>query len=161
MTRVPITRAGYRRLLRELTFLRRVVRPQVLDDLREARAFGVSTDNQQYLLARERWLVLDRKIRDLEEKVARCEIFVGRRFITKQMVFGAICLLQNVDTGQVHSFQLVGPQESDAANGRLAIDSPLGAALLGRREGEEVLVTTPGGLRTYRLLAIDLPLSSH
>jgi len=78
MTRVPITRAGYRRLLRELTFLRRVVRPQVLDDLREARAFGISTDNQQYLLARERWLVLDRKIRYLEEQLSQCEIFAGR-----------------------------------------------------------------------------------
>lgn len=157
MTRVPITRAGYRRLLRELTFLRRVVRPQVLDHLREARAFGISTDNQQYLLARERWLVLDRKIRDLEAQLSQCEIFVGRKFFVTRMSFGAIALVQNVDTGQVHSFQLVGPHESDAANGRLAIDSPLGAALLDRREGEEIVVTTPGGLRTYRLLAIDLP----
>ncbi len=156
MTRVPITRAGYRRLLRELTFLRRVVRPQVLDELREARAFGISTDNQQYLLARERWLVLDRKIRDLEEQLSRCEIFAGRKFFVNRMGFGAIALVQNVATGQVHSFQLVGPHESDAANGRLAIDSPLGAALLDRREGEEFVVATPGGLRTYRLLVIDL-----
>ncbi len=156
MTRVPITRAGYRRLLRELTFLRRVVRPQVLDDLREARAFGVSSDNQQYLLARERWLVLDRKIRDLEAQLSQCEIFAGRKFFVNRMGFGAIALVQNVDTGQVHSFQLVGPHESDAANGRLAIDSPLGAALLDRREGDEIVVTAPGGLRTYRLLAIEL-----
>ena len=156
MTRVPITRAGYRRLLRELTFLRRVVRPQVLDDLREARAFGISSDNQQYLLARERLLVLDRKIRDLEEQLSVCEIFAGRKFFVNRMGFGAIAHVQNVATGQVHSFQLVGPHESDAANGRLAIDSPLGAALLDRREGEEFVVATPGGLRTYRLLVIDL-----
>ncbi len=156
MTPVPITRVGYRRLLRELTFLRRVVRPQVLDDLGEARAFGISTDNEQYLLARERWLLLDRKIHDLEEQLSQCEVFAGRKFFATRMGFGAMALVQNVDTGQVHSFQLVGPHESDAANGRLAIDSPLGSALLDRQEGDEIVLTAPGGLRTYRLLAIEL-----
>lgn len=157
MTKVPITRSGHHRLLKELTTLRRVVRPEVLDDLREARAFGVTVDNQQYLAARQRCLLLERKIHDLEEKLALCEVFVGRKFSFKRIVFGAITLLLNVDSGQLHSYQLVGPFESDAGNGRISLDSPLGASLMGQREGQQITVQTPGGLRTYRILAIDLP----
>lgn len=157
MTKVPITRAGHHRLLKELTTLRRVVRPEVLDDLREARAFGVTVDNQQYLIARQRCLMIERKIQDLEEKLALCEVFVGRKLSHRRIVFGAVALLLNVDTGQLHSYQLVGPYESDPGNGRIAIDCPLGASLMGRLEGQQVVVQTPRGLRTYRILAIELP----
>jgi transcription elongation factor GreA len=154
MTKVPITRSGHRRLLEELTYLRRVVRPEVLEELRDARAFGVRVDNHQYLIARERQLVLEKKICDLEEKLSLCEVFVGRKFSFKQLVFGAVAVIQNIDTGQRHRYQLVGPYESDIGNGKLAVDSPLGRSLMGRREGEEITVYTPSGIRIYRILAI-------
>lgn len=156
MTKVPITRSGLHRLLKELTYLRQVVRPEVLEELRDARAFGVNVDNHQYFIARERQLVLEKRIYDLEEKLSRCEVFVGRKFSFKQVAFGAVALIQNVDTGQRHRYQLVGPFESDVGNGKLAVDSPLGRCLMGRREGEEVIVYTPAGLRIYRILAIIL-----
>jgi transcription elongation factor GreA len=155
MRKVPITRYGHHRLLKELAYLRRVVRPEVLEDLREARAFGVKTDNQQYLLARERHVILEKKIHDLEEKLSLCEIFAGRKFYVKQVGFGATTLIRNVDTGEECRFQLVGPYESDIQSGRLSIESPLGRSLLGRGEGEEVTVYTPAGIRIYRILAID------
>ncbi len=154
--KIPITRFGYRRLLRELLHLRRVVRPEVLDDLREARAYGVKLDNQQYLNARERHLVLQRKIQELEEKLARCEVVIGRKYIRKQAGFGTVIVIQNIDTGQVNEYQLVGPYESDVGNGRLSIESPVGRCLLGHAEGEEVTVYTPSGIRIYRILAIQL-----
>jgi transcription elongation factor GreA len=155
MRKVPITRCGHHRLLKELTYLRRVVRPEVLEELREARAFGVKTDNQQYLLARERHLVLEKKIRDLEEKLSLCEVFAGRKFCVKQAGFGTTTLIRNDDTGEEHRFQLVGPYESDIKGGRLSIESPLGRCLLGLGEGDEVTVYTPAGIRRYRILAID------
>lgn len=156
MKKVPITRSGHHRLLKELTYLRRVVRPEVLDDLREARAFGVKSDNQQYLLARERQLMLEKKIRDLEEKLSVCEVFAGRKFYIKRAGFGTTALVRNLDTGEEYRFQLVGPYESDVRNGRLSIESPLGRCLLGSGEEEEVTVYTPAGIRRYRILAIDL-----
>jgi transcription elongation factor GreA len=156
MKKVPITRYGHYRLLKELTDLRRVVRPEVLEDLREARAFGVKSDNQQYLLARERHLVLEKKIRDLEEKLSLCEVFAGRKFTVKKAVFGTTTLIRNLDTGEEYCFQLVGPYESDITSGRLSIESPLGRCLLGLAEGDEVTVYTPAGIRRYRILAIDL-----
>ncbi len=156
MRKVPITRYGHYRLLKELTHLRRVVRPEVLEELREAMAFGVKADNQQYLLARERHRVLQKKIGDLEEKLALCEVFAGRKFFTKQVAFGTSALIRNMDTGEECRFQLVGPYESDIRNGRLSIESPLGNCLMGRREGEEVTVSTPAGIRLYRILAIEV-----
>jgi transcription elongation factor GreA len=156
MKKVPITRHGHHRLLKELTHLRRVVRPEVLDELREARAFGVKTDNQQYLLARERHLVLEKKIYDLEKKLSFCEVFVGRKFFFKQIGFGTRALIQNIDTGENYRFQMVGPYESDVSDGKLSIDSPLGSCLMGRFEGEDVTVFTPAGIRLYRILEIEI-----
>jgi len=155
MTKVPITRYGHHRLLRELAYLRREVRPQVLEDLREARAFGVKIDNQQYLLARERHLVLERQIQDLEDKLSRSEVFAGRKYRSKQVAFAATALIQNVHTGEKHTYQLVGPYESDVRNGRISIESPLGSRLMGCREGEEITVVAPAGIRVYRVLAIE------
>ena len=155
--KVPITRSGHHCLLKELTYLRHVVRPKLLDDLREARSFGVTIANQHYLFARERLVMLERKIQDLEEKLSLSEIFAGRKFVFKRVAFGAIVLIQSVDSGQKHCFQLVGPYESDPGNGKIATDSPLGCCLMGCREGEEVKLHSPGGLRIYRILAIEFP----
>lgn len=156
MTKVPITRYGYYRLLKELVYLRRVVRPEVLEELQEARSFGVKLDNQQYLHARERQVVLQRKIEDLEEKLARSEVVVGRKFYFRQASFGTVIAILNVDTGQTHKYQLVGPYESDVNSGRLSIESPVGRCLMGRYEGDEVTVYTPSGIRIYRILSIQI-----
>jgi transcription elongation factor GreA len=156
MRKVPITRYGHYLLLKELAYLRRVIRPEVIEELREARAFGVKTDNQQYLLARERYVVLEKKIHDLEEKLSCCEVFAGRKFTFKQVGFGTTTLIQNVDTGEKSQYQLVGPYESDIRNGKLSVEAPLGNCLMGRFEGEEVTVHTPSGIRIYRILAIEI-----
>ncbi|MCK8602346.1 GreA/GreB family elongation factor [Desulfoferrobacter suflitae] len=155
MSKVPITRYGYYRLVKELTYLRRVVRPKVLEELQEARSYGVKLNNQQYLHARERHVVLQRKIQDIEEKLARSEVFVGRKFYFRQAGFGTVIAVLNVDTGQAHEYQLVGPYESDVNNGKLSIESPVGRCLMGRREGDEVAVSTPAGVRVYRILSIQ------
>ncbi len=154
--KVPITRSGHKRLLRELSHLRRVVRPEVLDELHEARGYGVKIENQQYMLARERHATLQKKINELEEKLAACEIFVGRKFFFKQVSFGVVITVQNLNSGDVNRFQMVGPWESDVSDGRLSVDSPVGRGLMGHGEGEEVMVYTPSGDRSYRILSIEL-----
>jgi transcription elongation factor GreA len=154
--KIPITRRGYCRLLKQLGHLRRVVRPEVLEELREARAYGVKMDNQQYLLARERNLALQRKIQDMEEKLARCEVFVGRKFAFRQVAFGTVAVIQNIDTGETHRYQMVGPYESDVQEGKISVESPVGSNLMGRFEGDEVTVYTPSGIRVYRILSIEI-----
>jgi transcription elongation factor GreA len=153
--KVPITRYGYKHLLSELVYLRRVLRPEVLEELREARTYGVKFENQQYLVAKERHVVLQKRIRDLEERLAHCEVVVGRKFYFKQVGFGTNIIIQNVDTGNVYRYQMVGPYESDVSNGKLSIDSPVGRCVMGHKEGDEVTVYTPGGIRIYRVLSIQ------
>lgn len=155
MSKVPITRPGYRQLLQDLLHLRRDVRPVVLEELQEARAFGVRMDNQQYLAARERHMVVQRKIMELEQKLARCEIVVGRKLILKRAGFGAVIRIRNEDTGETCRYELVGPYESNVTGGKLSIDSPVGRSLVGRGEGEEVVVYAPSGMRIYRILSIE------
>jgi transcription elongation factor GreA len=154
MEKIPITRNGYRSLRQELQHLRGIQRPRVLEELQEARLFGVKTGNHQYLLAREKYAVLQRKIADLEEKLHVCEVVVGRKFYSKQVVFGTVAVILNLDTGERHEFQLVGPYESDVKSGRLSVHSPVGRGLMERFEGDEITVFTPGGMRVYRILAI-------
>ncbi len=132
------------------------MRPEVLDELCEARGYGVKIENQQYLLARERHASLQKKINDLEEKLAGCEIVVGRKFFFKQVGFGTVITIRNLESGEVNRFQMVGPWESDVSSGKLSIDSPVGRGVMGRHEGEEVLVYTPSGARFYRILSIEI-----
>lgn len=132
------------------------MRPEVLDELREARGYGVKIENQQYLLARERHVSLQKRINDLEEKLAGCEIVVGRKFFFKQVSFGTSIAVKNLESGEINRFQMVGPWESDVSSGMLSIDSPVGRGLMGHREGDEVFVQTPSGPRSYRILSIEI-----
>lgn len=156
MEKVPISRYGHKNLQRELVYLRRVVRPQILEELREARAYGVKANNQQYLQARERHVLLQKKILDLEKKLAHCEVVVGRKFYCKQVGFGVTIEVRNIDTGEKYRYQLVGPYESDVSSGKLSVQSPVGNCLMGHYEGDEVTVYTPAGIRIYRILSIQV-----
>ncbi len=122
----------------------------------EARGYGVKIENQQYLSARERHAVLQKKINDLEEKLAGCEIVVGRKFFFKQVGFGTVITIQNLLSGEINRFEIVGPWESDVSGGKLSVDSPVGKGVMGHREGDEVLVYTPSGIRSYRILSIEI-----
>ncbi len=132
------------------------MRPEVLDELREARGYGVKIENQQYLSARERHAILQKKINDLEEKLAGCEIVVGRKFFFKQVGFGTVITIENLLSGEINRFEIVGPWESDVSGGKLSVDSPVGKGVMGHREGDEVLVYTPSGARSYRILSIEI-----
>ena len=124
--------------------------------MREARGYGVKIENQQYLSARERHAILQKKINDLEEKLAGCEIVVGRKFFFKQVGFGTVITIENLLSGEINRFEIVGPWESDVSGGKLSIDSPVGKGVMGHREGDEVLVYTPSGTRSYRILSIEI-----
>jgi len=108
------------------------------------------------LLARERHLSLQKKINDLEEKLADCEIVVGRKFFFKQVGFGTVITIKNLESGELNRFEMVGPWESDVSCGKLSIDSPVGQGVMGHREGDEVVVYTPSGTRSYRIVSIEI-----
>lgn len=154
MQKRPITRNGYERLRAELAFLCRFVRPRVIEDLSHARSFGYKANNLQFFAARERQALVEGRIEDLRRKLSLSEIIIGHELGTFAVGFGAQVEVENLDNGDCCVFQIVGPYESDALNGRISIDSPMGRSLLGRRVGEEITVYAPGGARAYRILAI-------
>ncbi|HVO83797.1 MAG TPA: transcription elongation factor GreA [Syntrophobacteria bacterium] len=154
MRKRPITRNGYEKLRAELAFLCRFVRPRVIEDLSHARSFGYKANNLQFFAARERHAFVEGRIEDLRRKLSLSEIVVGQQFGTLAVGFGAQVEVENLDNGDCSRYQVVGPYESDALNGRISIDSPMGRSLLGRRVGEEITVYAPGGARSYRILAI-------
>ena len=156
MDKFPITRTGFQKLLQELLYLRRRVRPEVLDELAESRVYGYKINNQQFLWAQERHAFVQGKIQNLEYKLARCEVVVGQKLIVKRIAFGTRTVVLNLDTGEETCYQLVGPFESDVENGKLSICSPVGRNLMGRMVGDEISVYTPGGIRNYRVLEILL-----
>ena len=154
MEKRPITRNGYERLRAELSFLCRFVRPQVMEDLCDARSYGYKPNNLQYFAARERQAFVEGRIEDLRRKISLSEIVVRQHLLSSTASFGATVQVEDIDTGHRACYQLVGPFEADAMHDRISIDSPVGRALLGRRAGEEVSVYAPGGVRSYLIILV-------
>jgi transcription elongation factor GreA len=156
MEKILLTRAGYEKLIRELEFISRVERPQVVQEILEAAQEGrieKNTDFQSALAHRRR---LERRMRQLQQTLANAEVLVGSNLSPRQVRFNARVKVVNLSTGQEREFKMVGPLEADAAAGHLSLASPLGKALLGRAPGERIQVQTPGGVRSYQVLEIRM-----
>lgn len=154
MDRVPLTRQGYEALKTELQKLKREERPQNIRAIEEARAHGDLSENAEYAAAKDRQGFIEGRIGELEYKLSNVDIIDVVNLPKDRVVFGSRVRLENVDTGEDVKYQLVGPDESDIANGRISVTSPLGRAILGKKPGDEMTVETPGGKRCYELIEI-------
>ncbi len=154
MERIPITKEGYNTLKEELERLKRVERPKNIKAIEEARAHGDLSENAEFHAAKERQSFLSGRIEDLEYKLASADIIDTGQLPKDRAVFGCRVLLENVDTGEESEYQLVGPDESDAKNGRISIVSPLGKALIGKKPFDELTLQVPNGKRCYEIVEI-------
>ena len=154
MARSPITREGYNTLHKELGNLIKVVRPQVVKAIEEARAHGDLSENAEYVAAKERQSFVEKKIHEIEQKLANSEIMDTTNLPNDRVGFGSMVTLENLDNGDEVTYQIVGPDESDIPSGKISIASPLGKALIGKEADEEVTVKTPGGTKNYAVLKI-------
>jgi transcription elongation factor GreA len=154
MARAPITREGYNQLQKEMDNLKKVVRPQVMKDIEEARAHGDLSENAEYVAAKEKQAFTEKRIYDIEQRLATCEIIETCNYPTDKVGFGSVVSLQNLNNGGEVTYQIVGPDESNIPSGKISIVSPLGRALLGKEVDDEVLVQTPGGVKSYTVLKI-------
>jgi transcription elongation factor GreA len=154
MARSPITRNGYNNLQKELENLKRVVRPQVIKAIEEARAHGDLNENAEYVAAKERQSFVEKKIYETEQKLANSEIMDTLPHSNGQVGFGAIVTLENLSNRGKVTYKIVGPDESDISSGKISIASPLGKALIGKEVNDEVIVQTPGGTKNYTILKI-------
>jgi len=155
MQRVPITRDGYERLKTELQRLQREERPAVIKAIEEARAHGDISENAEYEAAKEKQGLIETRINDLTQKLGFSEIIDPSDDDNGRITFGSTVVMEDLETGEVTSYQLVGPYEADVQAGTISVTSPLGKALIGKEEGEEVRVQTPKGIRNVEILEIQ------
>jgi transcription elongation factor GreA len=154
LERIPITRQGYEMLKNQLSHIKSVERPKNIQAIEEARAHGDLSENAEFDAAKDRQSFLEAKINELSYKLAHADIIDPKDLPKDKAVFGSTVVLENVETGDVFEYQLVGPDESNIGQGKISVSSPLGKSLLGRKPGEEVQINAPGGKRRYEIIEI-------
>jgi transcription elongation factor GreA len=154
LDRIPVTKQGFEALKKELENLKKNERPQNIKAIEEARAHGDLSENAEYAAAKDRQSFLERRIGELEFKLANIDIIETDKLPKDRAVFGSKVVLENIETGEDVSYQLVGPDESDIEKGRISVSSPLGRAIIGRKPGDELTLEVPGGKRSYELIEI-------
>ncbi|EGV51378.1 transcription elongation factor GreA [Candidatus Endoriftia persephone] len=155
MNKVPLTARGANKLQEELQELKSVARPQVIKAIAEARAHGDLKENAEYHAAREQQSFIEGRIKDIEGKLSHAQIIdVTTINANGKVVFGATVDVIELDNNEEHTFQIVGDDEADIKSGLISVSSPIARALIGKAEGDEVNLETPGGLREFEVLEI-------
>lgn len=154
METVPITREGFDNLKKELERMLNVERPANVKSIEEARSHGDLSENAEYHAAKERQGFIEGRIQELQVQIGECEIIeIEGRY--EKAIFGATVTVENVDTEEERTVQLVGPYESAPEKGRISVRSPLGRSLIGKEEGDEVRVKTPKGIQELVITSIE------
>ena len=154
--RIPITPKGYQKLKEELHRLKTVDRQEVIKAIEFARSLGDLSENAEYATAKDRQSFVEGRIQELGYKLGAAEIIDPDKLTNKnRVVFGVFVTLEDIDTGEIVKYQLIGPDETEPDNGRISITSPIGKALIGREVDDEVQVRAPGGIREFIIMEIE------
>ena len=152
---IPITVAGAEKLRRELDELKRVKRPAVVQAIAEAREKGDLSENAEYDAAKEMQGHIEGRIAELEGKIPMLQIIDPKTLQAgERIVFGATVELEDEDSGNTKSYQIVGDDEADIKENRISISSPLARSLIGKFEGDEVTCPAPKGLIHYAIISV-------
>ncbi len=154
MEKVPITKTGYERIYQELEQLRTVERQKNAGDIRKAREFGDISENAEFSAAKEQQAFINGRIQKLQEMLATSQIIPTDNLPGDRVVFGSSVRVEELDSGQVGIYQLVGPYESAPEKGFLSVTSPIGKALVGKEEGDVIELKTPGGVKELEIIEI-------
>lgn len=155
MSQIPLTAAGAERLKEELKELKSVKRPAVIEAIAEAREHGDLKENAEYHAAREQQGFIEGRIKELESVTSNARIIDASKLPqTGRVVFGTTVDLFDVETEEEVTYQIVGDIEADINHNRIAVSSPIARALIGKEEGEEVVVEAPSGDRHYEIASV-------
>jgi len=157
MEKIPITKAGFEKLKKELEYLKTVSILENIRDIETARAHGDISENAEYAAAKERQAFLHGKVQEIENNLAMSNVIDLRDLNNDKVVFGSMVIIEDIATGDDTKYQLVGPFESDINENKISVTSPIGKALIGKNIGDTIKVKTPGGLREFEVIDILLP----
>jgi transcription elongation factor GreA len=155
MNRPPMTKKGSERLRLELDRLKSKERPRIIAEIAEARAHGDLKENAEYHAARDMQSFTEGRIKELESGLSQADVIdVSRLNAGKRIVFGAIVDLEDEDSGEKVSYQVVGDMEADIKQRLISVSSPFARALIGRNEGDSFEFQAPNGTRNYEITGV-------
>jgi len=155
MSKVPLTARGAANLQEELKRLKSIERPKVIKAIAEARAHGDLKENAEYHAAREQQSFIEGRIKDIEGKLSHAQVIdVTKLDAGGRVVFGATVVVLELDNDQEFTYQIVGEDEADIKSGLISVSSPIARALIGKQEGDDVFLQTPGGAREFEILEV-------
>ncbi len=154
--RVPMSRSGYEKLEEELKRLKSIDRAAIVKEIEVALAHGDISENAEFHAAKERQGQIESRIRMVEDRLARAQVIDPSGQAPDQVRFGLTVKLEDVETGEKVTYTILGEEESDAANGRISVTSPVARALLGKEVGDSVTVRVPKGSRSFEILQIRI-----
>jgi len=155
MTKVPLTVKGAELLRSELHQLKTMERPKVIAAIQEARSHGDLSENAEYDAAKERQSFIEGRIVEVESKLANAQIIDPAHLDADgRCVFGATVDLEEVDSRETVTYQIVGDDEADIKNNKISISSPIARALIGKYSGDVAEVKAPGGIQEYEILDV-------
>ena len=156
MATIPITKRGAEKLKAELHKLKTVDRPWVINAIADARAQGDLSENAEYEAAKDRQGFIEGRIQEIDGKLSAAQIIDPAELDAGgRVVFGATVQLEDEDSGDRVTYQIVGEDEADIKLGFINIGSPIARALIGKVEGDTAEVQAPGGIRHYEVVAVS------
>ncbi|MDI1362036.1 transcription elongation factor GreA [Methylotenera sp.] len=156
VTQIPVTVKGAEQLKEELLRLRSVDRPWVIQAIAEARAQGDLSENAEYEAAKERQSFIEGRIAEVEAKLSNAMIIdPSTLHADGRCVFGSTVRIEDLDSGSIITYQIVGDDEADIKNGKISVSSPISRGLIGKSEGDVAEVVAPGGVKEYEILEVQ------
>jgi len=154
MDKVPMTAEGHSAMMDEVKHLKSVERPRIIRAIEEARSHGDLSENAEYHAAKEQQGWMEARVAELEDKLSRAEVIDISRLSGDTVKFGACVTLIDEETDGETSYQIVGEFEADVKKGKISVTSPIARAIIGKRIGDSVEVSTPGGGKSYEIAKV-------
>ena len=155
MQRIPMTPDGQRALTERLKYLKQVERTKNIEDISVARDKGDLSENAEYDAAKEKQQQISQQIQDIEHKLSLAQVIDPKTITFEKVAFGATVTLNDLNNNEEVSYFIVGSDESDISLKKISIESPIARAMIGKKVGDEVIVTTPKGKREFEVVAIE------
>jgi len=151
-----MTVEGSERLREELNELKSVQRPKITKDIAEAREHGDLKENAEYHAAREQQSFCEGRVAEIEGKLADAQVIdVTKIEPTGRVIFGTTVTLVNLETDKTVIYQIVGEDEADVPKGKISVSSPIARAIMGKQEGDEIVVNAPAGDIEYEITQVE------
>lgn len=154
MDKIPMTEDGQKRLIEELKILKTVERPLIVKAIADARSNGDLSENAEYHAAREKQSFIEGRVAEIEDIISKAEIIDVTLLSGSVVKFGASVTIINLEDKKESKYQLVGEFEADIESKKISVTSPIARALIGKKKGDYIEVSTPKGITSYEIKSV-------